>query len=340
MNLRMMEIDASNAALLSNFLYEAIFVPSGMQPPSRDILADPQLQVYVQDFGKQTGDFGLFAEVEGVIAGAVWARIMEDYGYIDNETPSLAIALYKEYRGKGVGTALLQAMLKLLQEHGYEQVSLAVQKENYAVKLYTACGFRVYRGKRGGIHHGKITAAKYSVHVTGRRSMRIRKAVQQDLAQLQEMYEAIIAHMYAQQICIWDDVYPCICFPTDIRQERLYVLQEDTQLLAAFALCEQSEGAQQVIWQLAGQKALYLERLGVQVNAMGKGIGSVAVNAAMQCAKARQADALRLFVVEDNTPAIRLYEKNGFIRARGIYHEIIDDALTLQEVGYEKALFR
>lgn len=141
----MMEIDASNAALLSNFLYEAIFVPSGMQPPSRDILADPQLQVYVQDFGKQTGDFGLFAEVEGVIAGAVWARIMEDYGYIDNETPSLAIALYKEYRGKGVGTALLQAMLKLLQEHGYEQVSLAVQKENYAVKLYTACGFRVYR---------------------------------------------------------------------------------------------------------------------------------------------------------------------------------------------------
>lgn len=140
-----MEIDASNAALLSNFLYEAIFVPSGMQPPSRDILADPQLQVYVQDFGKQTGDFGLFAEVEGVIAGAVWARIMEDYGHIDNETPSLAIALYKEYRGKGVGTALLQAMLKLLQEHGYEQVSLAVQKENYAVKLYTACGFRVYR---------------------------------------------------------------------------------------------------------------------------------------------------------------------------------------------------
>ena len=123
--------------------------------------------------------------------------------------------------------------------------------------------------------------------------MRIRKAVQQDLAQLQEMYEAIIAHMYAQQICIWDDVYPCICFPTDIKQERLYVLQEDTQLLAAFALCEQSEGAQQVIWQLAGQKALYLERLGVQVNAMGKGIGSVAVN-----------------------------------------------ALTLQEVGYEKALFR
>ena len=48
--------------------------------------------------------------------------------------------------------------------------------------------------------------------------MIIRKAVKQDLPQLQVMYEAIIAHMYAQQICIWDAVYPCICFPEDIKQ--------------------------------------------------------------------------------------------------------------------------
>ncbi|MFR5076503.1 MAG: hypothetical protein ACLTDX_00090 [[Clostridium] innocuum] len=121
MNLRMMEIDASNAALLSNFLYEAIFVPSGMQPPSRDILADPQLQVYVQDFGKQTGDFGLFAEVEGVIAGAVWARIMEDYGYIDNETPSLAIALYRNIEERVLAMALAAGDVKAVAgEHGYD----------------------------------------------------------------------------------------------------------------------------------------------------------------------------------------------------------------------------
>ena len=64
--------------------------------------------------------------------------------------------------------------------------------------------------------------------------MIIRKAVKQDLPQLQVMYEAIIAHMYAQQICIWDAVYPCICFPEDIKQERMYVLQKDARILALF----------------------------------------------------------------------------------------------------------
>lgn len=76
--------------------------------------------------------------------------------------------------------------------------------------------------------------------------MIIRKAVKQDLPQLQVMYEAIIAHMYAQQICIWDAVYPCICFPEDIKQERMYVLQKDARILAAFALCEHNKGEQQV----------------------------------------------------------------------------------------------
>lgn len=145
MNIRIFEIDSTKAYLLSDFLYEAIFVPSGVQAPSRDILASSQLQLYIQEFGKHEGDLGLFAEADGVIAGAVWGRIMEDYGHIDNDTPSLAIALYKEYRGKGIGTALLKAMLQLLREQGYQRVSLAVQKENYAVAMYTACGFYVYR---------------------------------------------------------------------------------------------------------------------------------------------------------------------------------------------------
>ena len=97
--------------------------------------------------------------------------------------------------------------------------------------------------------------------------MIIRKAVKQDLPQLQVMYEAIIAHMYAQQICIWDAVYPCICFPEDIKQERMYVLQKDARILAAFALCEHNKGEQHVDWHLSGQKALYLDRLGVHVDA-------------------------------------------------------------------------
>ena len=168
--------------------------------------------------------------------------------------------------------------------------------------------------------------------------MIIRKAVKQDLPQLQVMYEAIIAHMYAQQICIWDAVYPCICFPEDIKQERMYVLQKDARILAAFALCEHNKGGTARRLASIRTESLYLDRLGVHVDAMGKGVGRAAIREAMRCAKERQADVLRLFAVDSNTPAIRLYEKNGFIQAKGIYHEVIDDTLTLHELGFEKAI--
>lgn len=68
---------------------------------------------------------------------------MEDYGHIDDETPSFAISLYREYRGHGIGTALIVKMLELLRESGYKKASLAVQKENYAVKMYKKVGFEV-----------------------------------------------------------------------------------------------------------------------------------------------------------------------------------------------------
>ncbi|MFR5076504.1 MAG: hypothetical protein ACLTDX_00095 [[Clostridium] innocuum] len=84
--------------------------------------------------------------------------------------------------------------------------------------------------------------------------MIIRKAVKQDLPQLQVMYEAIIAHMYAQQICIWDAVYPCICFPEDIKQERMYVLREDARTTGCVRLMPSiSEGGSSTsTWQLCG----------------------------------------------------------------------------------------
>ena len=68
---------------------------------------------------------------------------MNDYGHIDDDTPSFAISLYKEYRGFGIGTALMSAMLDVLKENGYKRASLAVQKENYALKLYLKAGFEI-----------------------------------------------------------------------------------------------------------------------------------------------------------------------------------------------------
>jgi ribosomal protein S18 acetylase RimI-like enzyme len=137
------EIKQSEYHLLNDFLYEAIFIPEGVIPPERDIIYLPELQVYVVDFGKKDSDICLVAEVDNKIVGAAWVRIMDDYGHVDEETPSFAISLYKDYRNCGIGTALMQNMLAVLKERGYTQTSLSVQKENYAVKMYQKVGFEI-----------------------------------------------------------------------------------------------------------------------------------------------------------------------------------------------------
>ena len=76
------------------------------------------------------------------MVGAVWTRIMNDYGHVDDETPSFAISLIPEYRGKGIGTWLMRNMLSLLKKQGFRQASLAVQKANYAVRMYRNVGFK------------------------------------------------------------------------------------------------------------------------------------------------------------------------------------------------------
>ncbi len=127
--------------VLDDFLYEAIFIPQGVEPPPRSIIEQDDLQVYVRGFGDDPHDHCLVAEVDGKIAGAVWVRIMDDYGHVDDQTPSLAISLYPEYRGQGFGTQLLNQMLDMLRRKGYPQVSLSVQKENYALRMYQKAGF-------------------------------------------------------------------------------------------------------------------------------------------------------------------------------------------------------
>lgn len=146
MNYIIRKIKKEEYKLLDDFLYEAIFIPEGIEPPPRNIIRQPELQVYVSEFGK-TDDHCLVAEAGGTVVGAVWTRIMDDYGHVDNETPSLAISILKGYRGCGIGTALMTDILELLRENGYRKVSLSVQKENYAYKLYLKVGFTIVEEK-------------------------------------------------------------------------------------------------------------------------------------------------------------------------------------------------
>lgn len=142
MDYRIREIRENEYCILSEFLYEAIFIPEGIEKPPKAIIEQPGLQVYIADFGK-SDDWCLVAEVKEKIVGAVWVRIMNDYGHIDDETPSFAMSLYEEYRNMGIGTALMRDMLEFLKNKGYKQTSLSVQKANYAVRMYQKVGFEV-----------------------------------------------------------------------------------------------------------------------------------------------------------------------------------------------------
>ena len=154
MQYRIRKLHQDETDMLKPFLYEAIFIPDGVEPPLKEIVEQPELRVYTDDFGSRPGDNCLVAEVArgdnclvaevaGKVVGAVWTRIMNDYGHIDDETPSFAISLFKEYRGLGIGTRLMEEMLALLKSQGYRKASLSVQKANYAVKLYKKVGFKI-----------------------------------------------------------------------------------------------------------------------------------------------------------------------------------------------------
>ena len=142
MNYIIRELNHEEYEVLNDFLYEAIFQREGEELLPRYIINDPALKIYIDGFGKKD-DHALCAESDGKIVGVVWTRIIGGYGSIDKTTLELAVSIYKEYRGYGIGTELMKKMLLLLKEKGYEKVSLAVQKDNYAYKMYKKIGFEI-----------------------------------------------------------------------------------------------------------------------------------------------------------------------------------------------------
>ncbi|MGH7233080.1 MAG: GNAT family N-acetyltransferase [Nitrospiraceae bacterium] len=68
--------------------------------------------------------------------------IIKGYGYIDEETPELAMGVVPPWRGRGVGTALLRHVIECASKH-YLGISLSVRSTNPAVRLYERAGFTV-----------------------------------------------------------------------------------------------------------------------------------------------------------------------------------------------------
>ena len=149
MNCNYRLIKPSEHAVLEDFLWEAIFIPEGVDPLPRDVIFDPSLYHYINDFGKE-GDVCYVCEENGKIVGAAWSRILDrpdekGFGNIGEGIPELSISVLPNSRSKGIGTELLNRLHAALARLGYKQISLSVQKANAALHLYKRNGYRIIK---------------------------------------------------------------------------------------------------------------------------------------------------------------------------------------------------
>jgi ribosomal protein S18 acetylase RimI-like enzyme len=144
--------DAADGPFLTEMLVEAAFWrPEGPRGDVRKVLADPGLAHYVSGWPQQ-GDLGVVAEDERPV-GAAWLRFFSGdspgFGFVDEETPELGMGVRGGHRGRGVGTKLLADLLTRAQAAGIARVSLSVEPDNFARRLYERAGF-VPAGRNGG----------------------------------------------------------------------------------------------------------------------------------------------------------------------------------------------
>ena len=138
--------EPSDLPFLRAMLYEAAFWrPYAARPPLDDALDDPALARYVDGWGRN-GDAGVLAVGDAdELVGAAWYRLFEvdkpGFGFIDEWTPELSLAVVVDVRARGIGTGLLRALLARARADGFDALSLSVEPDNPARRLYERNGF-------------------------------------------------------------------------------------------------------------------------------------------------------------------------------------------------------
>jgi len=151
--MKLRDMSSKDRPHMEEFLYQAIFVPPGTEPFSREIIFRPDMIVYFDGFDPEinNGDCGILAEDNGKIVGMAWVRLINGDGYVDDKTPILSISLLSEYRGQGIGTSIMKRIFDLIKERGFHQTSLSVQAANPAQRLYQRLGYEIHE-----IIHGNV----------------------------------------------------------------------------------------------------------------------------------------------------------------------------------------
>ena len=166
--------------------------------------------------------------------------------------------------------------------------------------------------------------------------MELVKAEKSDLQQLKVVFDNIVKNMHNNGVNIWNEYYPYEEFEYDIEANNLYLIKDGETIVATFGVYDSISGIDSFKWSCQDSDALYLGRVGVNINYLKMGIGSKIIEYAKIIAKNKGAKFLRLTVVDINKPAINLYLKNKFLKVEGVYKEVIEETnTTLYEYGFE-----
>jgi ribosomal protein S18 acetylase RimI-like enzyme len=150
---RLREATSEDLELLYDLLVEAFNWDGTPRFTRAQVMADPHTGRYLGGW-LRAGDFGLVAVEDDTPVGAVWARALPadepGYGFVADDIPELGMAVAREHRGRGVGSALLAGCIEQARALGWRALSLSVEDGNAAARaLYEHHGFVVV-GRNGG----------------------------------------------------------------------------------------------------------------------------------------------------------------------------------------------
>ncbi len=147
---RVRDTGGTDLPVLEAMLFEAFFWrPERERPPLDAFRGDAEFTKWVGGFGTRPGDVGVVAERAGEHGpqpiGAAFYRLFTEaehsYGFIDEATPEIAIGVAAHARGEGVGRAMMEALIERARRSGVGALSLSVETDNRARRLYEALGF-------------------------------------------------------------------------------------------------------------------------------------------------------------------------------------------------------
>jgi ribosomal protein S18 acetylase RimI-like enzyme len=143
-DVRVRPAEAEDFGFLATMLGEAaVWRPDKPTPTGEEVLADPRFAMYLEGWPRP-GDHGLVAEQDGPV-GAAWYRTYTEanqgHGFVAADVPELSIAVVEPRRHEGIGRRLLVELVAASVEQGYRALSLSVNRENPARRLYESVGF-------------------------------------------------------------------------------------------------------------------------------------------------------------------------------------------------------